>query len=133
MEEIKKIDNYGELLEYATGKKCLVYEEFGSYQGDYIAILQSEEGIEIWKGYYGSCSGCDWLEATKNWETGTVSREEALAYLKDTKPFSIEKKKKISILVNSEDIKGFFPANTREDYDDWNWEDIKKMLSNIKL
>lgn len=124
----KEIQNYGELLEYATGKKVLLYKEFGSYQGDYIAILEEKDNIEIWKGGYGSCSGCDWLEAEKDWENDTLTKKKALEYLKDEKPFLVIPKKKIPVLVNSKDIKAFFPANTREDYDDWDWKDITKML-----
>jgi hypothetical protein len=130
--EKEKISNYGELLQYALGKKLLKYEEFGSYQGDYIAILQGDnEGIEIWKGSYGSCSGCDWLEAERDWEDGTISKEKALEYVKDDKPFLIVEKNKIPVLVNSENISAFFPANTRKDYNDWIWEDIKKILREL--
>jgi hypothetical protein len=126
----REINNYGELLEFATGKKCLCYKEFGSYQGDYIAILKRPNGIEIWKGSYGSCSGCDWIEAEVG-PGGTITKEKALSYLKDEKPFLTILKGRIKVLLKSENIESFFPRNTRNDYDDWNWEDIKKMLSKI--
>ena len=131
MENKKKINNYGELLEFATGKKCLVYEEFGSYQGDYIAILEDKNQIEIWKGYYGSCSGCDWLEAEKGRKDYTITKDKALGYVKDEQPFLVIPKDKINVLINSKDIKAFFPANTRNNYGYWNWDDIKMMLSKI--
>jgi len=126
--EKKEIYGYGELLAYALDKKLLAYSTYGSYSGDYIAILDSGDNIEIWKGYYGSCSGCDWIEAQKNWEDETITKTQALNYVKDEKPFLSIKKRNLKVLIDSENIEAFFPANTRNDYTEWNWENIKKLL-----
>lgn len=70
-----KIENYGDMLAKVQEKKLIAYEQFGSYQGDWIAVLDDEDDIELWKGYYyGSCSGCDWLEGQDgdfSWEGDT--------------------------------------------------------------
>lgn len=54
---------YEDLLE-ATGLTVVESKRCGSYQGDAIALVRDEtgrEGIAVWG--YGSCSGCDTLEA----------------------------------------------------------------------
>jgi len=76
-----KIENYGSLLAFATGKELLLYETFGSYSGDYIAILKGENGIEIWKGTYGSCSGCDTLQAIQGYSDESPSDEQVKDYM----------------------------------------------------
>ena len=53
---------YKEALE-AAGANVLAYEEFGSYQGDWLAKV-SYQGETFWlRDYYGSCTGCDAFEA----------------------------------------------------------------------
>jgi len=54
--------DYRELLEERVGE-CLLWEEFGSYQGDYVAIVGSGDLLGLAIIGYGSCSGCDALEA----------------------------------------------------------------------
>lgn len=58
--------SYPELLE-ASGLTVERCEYFGSYQGDAIAIVSDgqRQGIAIWG--YGSCSGCDHLQAITPW------------------------------------------------------------------
>lgn len=131
-ENLKKNDmkcsNYGDVLAAGLQMKLLAYEEFGSYQGDYIAILQDGERIKIFKGRYGSCSGCDWLHGERNWDTDEIEDEKIVDYVKDDKPFLELDRAKVEVIVNSDDPAAYFPANTREDYDDWNWNDIKRLM-----
>lgn len=54
---------YDEVLEIA-GAKVLEFKMFGSYQGDWIAKIEYDGQIGYIRDYYGSCSGCDALEAT---------------------------------------------------------------------
>lgn len=52
---------YREALE-AAGATVLAYEEFGSYQGDWLAKV-SFQGDTFWVcDCFGSCSGCDAFE-----------------------------------------------------------------------
>jgi hypothetical protein len=39
------------------------FKEFGSYQGTWIAIIETEDGDRFIEGSYGSCSGCDAFQA----------------------------------------------------------------------
>jgi hypothetical protein len=71
-----KVKYYGESISQITDHPLLTYEEFGSYQGDYIAF-RCPDGIQLWKSTYGSCSGCDWLEASEDWKTSDVPDEDA--------------------------------------------------------
>lgn len=54
--------SYSGALEDA-GAQVLAFEQFGDYQGSWFAKV-SYDGSEFWVvGGYGSCSGCDALEA----------------------------------------------------------------------
>jgi len=54
--------DYKDCLELA-GAEVLAYETFGSYQGDWWAKVKFNDREGFVHGYYGSCSGCDTLEA----------------------------------------------------------------------
>lgn len=126
----KELENYGEVLATGFKKTLLAYETYGDYQGDYIAVLSGENGqIEVYKGGYGSCSGCDWLEDRTGYGSDRgLSDEDIEEYCKDEKPFLVMSKERVGKIGKAEELKAFFPANTRNDYDDWNWEDLKKIM-----
>ena len=72
---------YEEALK-AAGATVIRFEMFGEYQGDWIAEVEFNGVRGFVVGSYGSCGGCDGLEATD------VDTEEKLAefgadYLKD--------------------------------------------------
>ena len=58
--------SYQRALE-AAGARIIAFEEFGSYQGTWVARVEygGETGWVI--GSYGSCSGCDAFEAEFGW------------------------------------------------------------------
>lgn len=58
--------SYQEALE-ATGAEVLEYEEFGSYQGEWLALVRVGGVLGVAEGSYGSCSGCDSFEAEFGW------------------------------------------------------------------
>lgn len=54
---------YQEALE-AAGATVHVFKEFGSYQGEWWALVTCADGRKGWvNGSYGSCSGCDAFDA----------------------------------------------------------------------
>jgi hypothetical protein len=66
---------YQECLE-AAGATIHAFKEFGSYQGDWWAKVTLEDGRQGWvHGYYGSCSGCDALQATFDYGFGNRDYE----------------------------------------------------------
>lgn len=59
---IIQVDNYGDMLAQINQLELIYYKEVGDYSGEYLAILADDERMFIYKGSFGSCSGCDWLE-----------------------------------------------------------------------
>lgn len=52
----------------AAGAKVIEFKSFGSYQGDWWAKVELQDGRTGWiNGSYGSCSGCDAFEAEFGW------------------------------------------------------------------
>lgn len=81
-----KVSDYGDMLAKIKDMELISYEEFGGYQGKYIAILKDKDRIFYYIGFYGSCSGCDWLAAEQDWRTGEVEYKDALDYCSSMTP-----------------------------------------------
>lgn len=58
--------SYSSALE-AAGCTVLEFEHFGSYQGEWLAVVDHQGGFGVIEGSYGSCSGCDAFEAEFGW------------------------------------------------------------------
>jgi hypothetical protein len=146
--------NYGEFLAEALGGILISYKEHGSSQGDYVAIIEKDHDWHIYKGSYGSCTGCDWLKGTriyseedyKKYDQDTYDREalekcEILQsvkdeYLKENEPFLIIPKSQMPETL--EDLKALLPANTRtiadENYNDLDLDAvIFEQMKNFRL
>jgi len=84
MEEIKntkiKVDDYGDMFAKVLGMDLVVFQQYGSYQGEYLVVLNDKGTYKFYIGHYGSCSGCDWLEAERDWDTSEVEYKDALEY-----------------------------------------------------
>ena len=96
--------------------------------------LDADENIEIYKGTYGSCSGCDWLEAQKEYNHETeryeLSESDAKGFIVDFKPFAVLPKSMLEFL-DEDTFKKILPANSRiESYDEFTVADILKMIQN---
>lgn len=63
---------YQEAIE-ANGVEVIEFKMFGSYQGDWVAILKDGRFIH---GSYGSCSGCDAFEAEFGWKDEVVVKQD---------------------------------------------------------
>jgi len=73
------MNRYHESL-VAAGAVVLEFEEFGSYQGDWLAVVDynGKRGL-VW-GSYGSCDHCDAFEAEFDWDAdGAPDYSERLA------------------------------------------------------
>lgn len=81
-----KAKNYGEVLAAVNNMELVSFEEDGGYQGEYLAVLKNEDRLFYYIDSYGSCSGCDWLEDVKDWNTDEIPYKEAVNYCGDLKP-----------------------------------------------
>jgi len=50
-----------------AGAQVLDYQEFGSYQGDWIAFVNFNGKKGFVQSYFGSCSGCDAFQSEFNY------------------------------------------------------------------
>lgn len=116
-----KVDNYGDMLESVSGKKLLSYTEFGSYQGDWIAVVEDKDCVELWRGYYGSCSGCDFIEGARDWEDDTVDLREARNFFKESRPF-LTIGKDVAKRLSLRELESLLPENSRRDMYDFDVE-----------
>ena len=59
--------SYQSALE-AAGAKILRFEQFGSYQGEWVALVEYKGETGWVMGSYGSCSECDAFESEFGWD-----------------------------------------------------------------
>ena len=128
-----KVNNYGDMLAKVIGKECLGFVMFGSYQGEWVALLENVNEVELWKGYYGSCPGCDFIEAERDWKTDEIPDDKARGYFKEDKPF-LKIPKEIIPNMSIEDFHTIFPANIRDsiyDYEEGE-EQLFKVVKKVR-
>jgi hypothetical protein len=125
----------------ATGVKVKEFEMFGSYQGDWIALL--EDGRVI-TGSYGSCSGCDAFEAEFGYSDEPQERDGK--YYKDYGD-EISKEEYDRLLseynqklcrfgqhytVDAESLQDTINRYERKCADEYAWDDDKQILDWLK-
>ena len=125
-----KIQNYGEIISFLTKKPLLSYVEFGSYQGEYIVAIDDDEDVQLFTGCYGSCSGCDWLEAKRDFRNDDVSEEDIIkSFSKEAEhPFATIPKDTL-LGVDTDTFTAFLPKNVRGGIYEF---DGAKLLERIK-
>lgn len=74
------VDNYGELLAQVNDMKLVSFKTEDSYQGEYCAVLTDGERLFYYVDYYGSCSGCDWLEDESDYESNEEGKRYKILY-----------------------------------------------------
>jgi hypothetical protein len=125
---MKTPNNYGEMIATYIGGILWSYLEYGSYQGDYVALIYKDSNLLIYKGSYGSCSGCDWLSDYCNKE---IPDEEVKKYMDDNKNFLTIPSD--SLPQTEEDFIALLPANTRtwidDEWNDFNVGDVLKQIN----
>ena len=127
------MSDYGDFLAKALGGTLISYESYGGYSGDFVAIIEKGSDWHIYKGRYGSCSGCDWLCDTRlysdadyeRYENNEIDSEELERceilqsvkddYLEAHSPFLVLPKSQIPDTL--EEFISLLPANTRTEYD----------------
>lgn len=118
-----------EIVAWARGHEVLLYETYGSYQGEWLLFARDPKTGEylIYKGSYGSCSGCDSYQA---WEPGyssyddetgeytnsKITREKAMEFAADYPPFIEIPRATAIALAENGTLESVFPANVNDDY-----------------
>lgn len=116
------VDDYGEMLAQINDLDVVSFETDGGYQGTWCLVATDGERLFYYMDFYGSCSGCDWLEdtgasysiadelykqraaANKNY---AVPYQEALDYCGGIKPKYIVPKSMPLKVVNKGEYEGF--------------------------
>jgi len=159
MSEKIKFQRY-DIIAIVQGQEVVYYKEFGQYQGDWLLIAYDNnlESYFFYKGYYGSCSGCDDFEhwrmysdeeldmewnGEKNIWYRLISMEKAKEFFdkfkeknyENTKPFLIIDKNIMSRLIENNKIKEILPINFRfyfyyNEDDEIIFREIEKTIKN---
>lgn len=58
-----------------AGAKIIAFQNFGSYQGDWLACVEYKNEILLINGSYGSCSGCDAFQGEFDCDSHEVKGE----------------------------------------------------------
>jgi hypothetical protein len=126
---MKTPDNYGQLIANYIGGILWSYTQYGSYQGDYVAVIYKDSNLIIYKGYYGSCSGCDWL--SDYYSTEEIPNSAVEEYMKEVPSFLTIPSD--ALPKTEEDLIALLPGNTRVWMDD-NFSEVKvrDLLKQIK-
>lgn len=123
-----KVSGYDDMLSQVKGLPCVGFVMFGSYQGEWVGLLDSGDSIELWKGCYGSCSGCDFIESIRDYDSDEIPDDKVIEYFKEEKAF-LSIPKNIIETMTEKDFDEIFPANIRKDI--YDFEDGKKRLFEV--
>ena len=109
-------DDYSIVAE-AKGHKVVFYQEFGSYQGEWLMVSRDKDNYYIWSGDFGSCSGCDSLQADLiDGFSDTVSQEAIDQFSSGYTPFATVPRATAKEMVKKGTLETIFPRNLRKDF-----------------
>ena len=101
------------------GQDVLLFQQFGSYQGEWMMLARTADTFYVYKDSYGSCSGCDSYEAAGfGWRDDGISMDAARKFAEDYKPFIEIPRATMRNLVKNGTLGNVLPANIRDTYSD---------------
>lgn len=110
-----------QVIAHYHGHELIYYNQYGSYQGEWLLVTFDPISKEyyIWKGWYGSCSGCDSHQAEFSWTEIGYTRKSLKAWVEDYDPFLVVPTDTMKNIVKggTSRVKEIIPANTRDWYD----------------
>lgn len=107
------------IIAWANGQTLVLYQEFGSYQGEWLMLAKDGRQYAVYKGSYGSCSGCDDYQAV---EPRTLSQ--AKEFAKGYPSFIEIPTSTMRNMVEARTLAKVFPANVRDTYSDISYDDF---------
>jgi hypothetical protein len=106
------------LVAGVRGQDVLLYQQFGSYQGEWMMLARDATNYYVYKDWYGSCSGCDAYEAEMDYSTDGVPMEKALKFAESYPPFIEIPHETMRNLVKNGTLGTVLPANINDKYSD---------------
>lgn len=101
----------------ARGHDVLWFREFGSYEGEWLLFSRDADDYYIWRGSYGSCSGCDHFQSHFG-SSGPYEREYVEEFTKDYQPFlKLRPDAALNIARRDGNLLAVLPRNRRDWYD----------------
>lgn len=112
MDKTIEVNSYGEMLALVNNQDLIYEKSQDEYQGQYVAVTKEGDRLFFYVGYFGSCSGCDWLQDAGEFQYNgvkdyRVKYTDALEYCQQSKPKHIiptsffESKEKIEEFADS--------------------------------
>jgi len=111
------------LVAEARGQTVLFFRRFGDYQGEWLLFAKDNSQYYIYRDSYGSCSGCDPLEAANfdyDWESSAPGNYSAndpkvQEFIADYEPFLVmSRDAALSLAMREDSLLAVTPANRRE-------------------
>jgi len=103
------------IIAWANGQDLVLFQQFGSYQGEWLMLSHDAEQYFFYKGWYGSCTGCDDFHA--EFDSGSITLRAAKKFAKKYKTFIEVPKATMRNLILKGTLKSIMPANIK-DYND---------------
>ena len=119
----------------ARGQRVLWFRRFGSYQGDWLLLSRDDDLYYVYKDSYGSCSGCDAIEAEFGYDRGLEPGDPKVQkFIAAYQPF-LEMRPDAALRVAERDQNLFavLPRNRREWQDSPTHEDVGRQLALIVM
>lgn len=113
-------DNY-EVIAWANDQRIIYYAQFGSYQGEWFLVSRNQENYYIYKGSYGSCSGCDSFQGF--FDYGDIDKAKACEFAKDYIPFLIVPRDTMGNVCVANKLMEIMPANIRDEYGEIDYDE----------
>lgn len=117
--EICNVGGDYQIIAWYFGHELIYFEKYGSYQGEWLMVSFLDDEYYIWKGWYGSCSGCDAYEAEFSWREDSLTRGRMKEFCENYDPFVVIPKDTMINIVRGGEVrvKEIMPANERDWYD----------------
>jgi hypothetical protein len=115
----------------ARGHRVLWFREFGSYQGEWLLFSSKGEEYFVWRGSYGSCSGCDALQATFSSDVEIDSEDPRVQeFIADYSPFlNMTKEGALNYVRRNDSLLAVLPRNQREYYSEVDHEAAGRQMA----
>lgn len=108
--------NSYEIVAWARDQRPLLFQQFGSYQGEWMMFAKDAGQYYIYKDFYGSCSSCDSFEAEIGYIDGGVPKDRAIEFAKAYPSFVEIPQATMRRLLEAGTLSKVFPANIRDEF-----------------